>query len=132
MTTSLFAFRMSLVSFFIPFAFAFDVSLLAEGTTSRVLLGSIPLLLGTSAWAVGLVGYLRGDMSWAERGLIALASLVLIFTPTGTFWWGVGLGGVIVMLSWPLLVRPLFRHAREETEQWNKSSSVAVRHGPNR
>ncbi|RPI08422.1 MAG: TRAP transporter fused permease subunit, partial [Zetaproteobacteria bacterium] len=98
MRTGWIAFRMSFVLFLIPFAFAFDDALLWTGPLWWVLLAFGSLIVGTVAWAVTLEGYLAGVISWAERGLFGLASLTIIFAPTGTLWWSlatalaVGLG----------------------------------------
>jgi hypothetical protein len=52
------------------------------------------------AWAVTLEGYLGGGISWIERSLFCLASLAIIFAPTGTFWWGVGTALAVGLGVW--------------------------------
>lgn len=96
MQASLIAFRISLVSFFIPFAFAFDEALLGNGSALWIAAGCISLMLGTSAWAVAFVGYLIGPLGILERVFFGVAALAVIFSPTGSLLW---IGGVIVMLS---------------------------------
>jgi TRAP transporter 4TM/12TM fusion protein len=100
MRTGWIAFRMSFVLFLIPFAFAFDDALLWSGPLWWILLAFGSLIIGTVAWAVTLEGYLAGVISWAERALFGLASLAIIFAPTGTFWWSVGTALAVALGTW--------------------------------
>jgi TRAP transporter 4TM/12TM fusion protein len=100
MQTSYQAFRLSLVSFFIPFAFAFDPRLLVEGPIFWVLADCLSLMAGTGAWAVALVGYLNRPLNWVERGIFGALSLALIFSPTGTTSWAWALAGLGVIVLW--------------------------------
>jgi len=100
MQTSYQAFRLSLVSFFIPFAFAFDPRLLAQGPILWVLAACLSLMAGTGAWAVALVGYLGKRLNWVERGLFGALSLGLIFSPTGTTSWAWALAGLGAIVLW--------------------------------
>ncbi len=106
MKTSLLAFRMSLVSFFVPFAFAFDEALLGNGSPPWIAAAFASLMLGTGAWAVAFVGYLKRPLAWIERGLIAAAALGIIFSPTGTTAWGAAVLAVVVLAAWCLVPRP--------------------------
>jgi len=105
MRTGWIAFRMSFVLFLIPFAFAFDDALLWTGPLWWILLAFGSLIVGTLAWAVTLEGYLGGAISWFERGLFGLASLAIIFAPTGTLWWGAGAAAAVGMGVWCCTVR---------------------------
>ena len=111
MQTSYQAFRLSLVSFFIPFAFAFDTRLLAEGPLPWVLVACLSLMAGTGAWAVALVGYLNKPLNWLERGLFGGLSLALIFSPSATASWTWALAGLGVMVLWAWLSPPVFEKA---------------------
>ena len=113
--TGWFAFRLSLVLFLIPFAFAFDDSLLWSGPIAWILFAFLSMLLATFAWAVFLEGYLNGPVSLVERWLFCAASLAIIFPPTGTFWWGVGTAASVGLVAWCELLRPrlLPRPARD-------------------
>jgi TRAP transporter 4TM/12TM fusion protein len=103
--TGWFAFRLSLVLFLIPFAFAFDDSLLWSGPLLWILFAFGSMLLATFAWAVFLEGYLYGRISQPERWLFCAASLAIIFAPTGTFWWGVGSVAAAALTTWCFTVR---------------------------
>jgi len=100
------AFRLSLVLFLIPFAFAFDESLLWTGPLTWILFACVSMLLATFAWAVFLEGYLYGPITQLERALFCVASLAIIFPPTGTFWWGVGTVASVALTLWCFTVRP--------------------------
>jgi TRAP-type uncharacterized transport system fused permease subunit len=105
MRTGWIAFRMSFVLFLIPFAFAFDDALLWSGPLWWVLLAFGSLIAGTVAWAVTLEGYLAGPISWGVRGLFGLASLAIIFAPTGTLWWSAGTVLAVGLGIWCSAVR---------------------------
>lgn len=105
MATSLLAFKMSLVSFFIPFAFAFDPALLGQGTLGQILIAFVSVLTATAAWSVAFVGYIRTPIGYLERGLFAIFSLVVIFSPTGTSYWMLGFIGLLLLFAWSLLLR---------------------------
>jgi TRAP-type uncharacterized transport system fused permease subunit len=100
MRTGWIAFRMSFVLFLIPFAFAFDDALLWSGPLWWILLAFGSLIIGTVAWAVTLEGYLVRVISWAERALFGLASLAIIFAPTGTLWWCAGTALAVALGVW--------------------------------
>ena len=100
------AFRLSLVLFLIPFAFAFDEALLWTGPLVWILFACASMLLATFAWAVFLEGYLYGAISQLERALFCAASLAIIFPPTGTFWWGVGTLASVALTLWCFTLRP--------------------------
>jgi len=106
------AFRLSLVLFLIPFAFAFDESLLWSGPLAWILFACLSMLLATFAWAVFLEGYLYGRITQLERALFCVASLTIIFPPTGTFWWGVGTVATLALVTWCLTLRPRLVAAR--------------------
>ena len=105
MKTSLIAFAMSMVSFFIPFAFAFDPSLLGDGSATQITMGCLSLLAGTGAWTVALAGYLGGRLSAIERCVYGAAALVVIFSPTGDLAWSLGSLAVLFLLVWGLFLR---------------------------
>jgi TRAP transporter 4TM/12TM fusion protein len=105
MRTGWIAFRMSFVLFVIPFAFAFDDALLWTGPLWWILLAFGSLIAGTVSWAVTLEGYLDGPISWMERALFGLASLAIIFAPTGTLGWSVGTTLAVGLGLWCCVAR---------------------------
>jgi TRAP transporter 4TM/12TM fusion protein len=100
MQTSLQAFRISIVSFFIPFAFAFDPALLGYGSLPWILFAFVSLTIGTAAWAIAIEGYLFGPLSVVERSLFGLASMVAIFSPTGHIAWAGAMAVILLLTGW--------------------------------
>jgi TRAP-type uncharacterized transport system fused permease subunit len=108
MKTSMIAFRMSLVSFFIPFAFAFDQALLGVGSPLQIASAFLTLLAGTGAWTLALTGYFGGRLNLIERLLFGAAAIAVIFSPTGHLVWGIGCAGILVLLIWCLKLKSRF------------------------
>jgi TRAP transporter 4TM/12TM fusion protein len=104
--TSLKAFRLSVVSFLVPFAFAFDTHLLGEGSLLWVALACMTLLLGTAAWTTAFVGYLHRRLTMIERLLLALCSFAIICWPTGSTPWAWALGILSIVGLWIWVVKP--------------------------
>jgi len=106
--TSLRAFRLSLVAFFVPFAFVFEPALLGEGTWWAIGLSALVLAAGVTCWAGALAGYLFGALGTFARGLLGVLGLAVIFSPV-LAWQGssgevddrirlgVGLGGIVLV-----------------------------------
>lgn len=111
MKTAWLAFKLSLVLFLIPFAFAFDASLLWEGPVPAIAFAFLSLMAATFSWAVFLEGYLNGSIGWPERLAHCAASLAVIFAPTGTLWWGLGCLGIFLLVSWAMVFRLRLRQA---------------------
>ena len=101
-TTGWIAFRMSFVAFLIPFAFVADSALLFQGPLVNVIIASLGLFVPTALWAVGVIGYLRRDLTWPDRILLLACGVVAIIAPTGAMlWWlGNGVGVIFLALNW--------------------------------
>lgn len=106
MRTGLQAFRLSLVLFLIPFAFAFDKALLWEGPALTVAFAFSSMMAATFAWAVFLEGWLGGPLNLLERGAFCAASLAIIFAPTRSAIWLAGCVALALIILWQLAVRP--------------------------
>lgn len=100
MRTSVEAFGLSLVAFFIPFAFIFDEALLFNGTPGHIALAFGGMLAATSLWAGTLAGYIFRPLSPVERAGLAVAAMVAIFSPTGSVPWAAGLAAGAVLVMW--------------------------------
>ena len=105
MKTGWIAFKLSLVLFLIPFAFAFDAALLWEGPLHLIAFAFVSMMAATFSWAVFLEGYLNGAIGWPERLAHCAASLAVIFAPTGTWWWGAGCAAIAGLVAWGLVFR---------------------------
>jgi len=111
MKTGWLAFKLSLVLFLIPFAFAFDAALLWVGPAHLIVLAFASLMAATFSWAVFLEGYLNGGLGWPERIGHCAASLAVLFAPTGTLWWAAGCAVIAVLVAWALVFRMRFARA---------------------
>ena len=90
--TSISAFGLSLVAFFIPFGFVFDMGILGEGSFSSVALSAFGLLISTSLWAIAFGGWCVRPLAIPVRLFIGLAGLVAVIAPSGSQVWLFGLG----------------------------------------
>ncbi len=89
--TSLSAFGLSLVAFFIPFGFVFDMGILGEGSFGTVALSAFGLLISTSLWAIAFGGWCIRPLAIPMRVFIGLAGLVAVIAPSGSPAWLIGL-----------------------------------------
>ena len=105
--TSLLAFKFSMVTFLVPFAFAFNPELLGEGSAHQVALALVSTLTATGAWSVAFVGYIRSPISYLERGLFAVLSILIIFSDLGSLYWVLGFAGASALFLWGLFLRRL-------------------------
>jgi len=105
MSASAQAFRMSFVSFLIPFAFAFDPRLLGDHGWGWAFIGLLSLVAGTSGWAVGLAGYLRRNLRIWERIVFAALGVGVILFPTGQLGWLIFLAALGAFYIWSLFSR---------------------------
>ena len=110
MKTGWLAFKLSLVLFLIPFAFAFDGALLWEGSMVTIGFAFLSMMAATFSWAVFLEGYLNGAIGWPERLAHGAASLLIIFAPTGSAWWAIGCAAFVALLLWAMVLRVRFAH----------------------
>ncbi|MCE5973833.1 TRAP transporter fused permease subunit [Sinirhodobacter sp. WL0062] len=93
MKTSLSAFGLSLVAFFIPFGFVFDVGILGEGTFMGVAFSAFGLLISTALWAIAFGGWCVRPLAIPTRAVIGAAGLAAVIAPSGSIVW---LGGLLV------------------------------------
>jgi TRAP-type uncharacterized transport system fused permease subunit len=89
--TSLAAFRLSLVAFFVPFAFVSEPALLGDGAWWEIALASVVLLAGIACWAGALEAYFSGPIGVVGRVVLGILGLAIIFSPILT-WQGGGTG----------------------------------------
>ena len=89
--TSISAFGLSLVAFFIPFGFVFDMGILGEGSFGTVALSALGLLISTSLWAIAFGGWCIRPLAMPMRVFIGLAGLVAVIAPSGSQVWLIGL-----------------------------------------
>ena len=99
MRTSMIAFALSAVAFFVPFSFIYDEAILFTGSYAKIALSSSGLFASTFVWAVALGGYWRRRLGALERLAIGLAGLAAVLAPTGTLIWTLALAAGFVLLA---------------------------------
>ncbi|MBQ2260491.1 MAG: TRAP transporter fused permease subunit [Loktanella sp.] len=104
--TSMSAFGLSLVAFFVPFAFVFDPGVLAQGSLGQISFSAFSLLVSTALWAVAFGGWAGRPLGWATRLPIGFAGLVSVIAPSGTTIW---LGALIAGWAFVMIVGTLSR-----------------------
>lgn len=102
MRTSMAAFALSAVAFFVPFSFIFDEAILFTGSYLKIAYVTAGLFFATMIWAVALGGYWFRRLSAVERVLAGLAGLAGVLAPTGTIVWALGLvtGLILLLYFW--------------------------------
>ena len=103
MKTSLSAFGMSLVAFFIPFGFVFDPAILWQGTALQIASSALALMVATALWAIAFGGWCGKPLAMPLRVVIGLAGLAAVIEPMGsTIWftalatgWGIALAAFL-------------------------------------
>lgn len=91
--TSMSAFGLSLVAFFVPFGFVFDTGILWQGSYGQIALSAVGLMVATSLWAVAFGGWCMRPLAIPSRSVIGLAGLCAVIAPSGSIVW---LGGLLV------------------------------------
>ncbi len=85
MKTAVTATRLAIAAFIVPFVFAFSPDmLLIDATLGGIAVISITAILGMTAIAAGLSGYLMTHMNIAERALAVAGGLLLVIPGTVT------------------------------------------------
>lgn len=70
--------KLSLCAFILPFMFVYSPALLLQGSVFTIIVAAITSLVGVSALAAAIEGYLIRSLHWAYRFVLFAASLVLI------------------------------------------------------
>lgn len=103
MKTSMSAFGLSLVAFFVPFGFVFDLGVLFQGSAVQVAVSAFGLILSTALWGVAFGGWCGKPLSLGARVVVGAAGLTAVIVPFGTAAWftasAVGWGVVIAIAA---------------------------------
>jgi TRAP transporter 4TM/12TM fusion protein len=97
--------RLGIAAYIVPFVFALHPALILKGTAQEVAMAVVTAAIGVVFVGIGAAGYLFRPLSWEKRGLISLAGLLLIPSPSGVYWIaanaaGLALGLLLVFLEW--------------------------------
>ena len=104
--TSISAFGLSLVAFFVPFGFVFDPGILAQGGAGTIAVSAVGLAVSTALWAIAFGGWCGRPLSWSPRLAIGLAGLVGVIAPSGTpLWFAAVIAGWAIVIGVAALSR---------------------------
>ena len=99
------AMRLGIAAYFVPFIFALHPPLIFIGTAKDIVIAIVTASLGVLMLGAGCAGYLFRPLSWTKRGLLWLASLLLLLPSTTNLllfvdFIGFALGAVVVAWEW--------------------------------
>ena len=97
MKTSVVAFKYGLAAFLVPFMFFYSPALLMQGETIVILRVVATALIGVWFLAGAVQGWFFGPMPWLLRGVLLVASLLLIEGGWTTDLAGIGLGVAVLL-----------------------------------
>lgn len=103
--TGLVAFRLALVVFILPFGFINDPALLWQGTLQHILIAAAGIVIATASWAVALQGWLGRPLGWVLRAAFTASCVIIVYYPTFSLFWNIGIAAVFVMATWCIATR---------------------------
>ena len=99
--TGIYAFRLSVVIFTIPFVFVYSPALLGLGSAFEIITGFTFMAFGLLGMAIAIIGFARYPVMMPIRIVLGIASLMLIYPETISSIIGV----VVVIVCWLYLNR---------------------------
>jgi TRAP-type uncharacterized transport system fused permease subunit len=97
--TGLTAFRITIVAFIVPFFFVYNPSIILHGTFLQIIIGVCTAIIGCSALAISVSGYLHAKISIFNRLVLAISSVLLFIR-----------GGITDIVGLLLLTFSIFFH----------------------
>lgn len=88
------AVRLGIVLLIVPFMFAYKPALLLTGTILGIGIATLTSFIGVAALAMGLQGYMFGNINWVQRALLILGAMMLVIPG-----WSTDLMGVAILAS---------------------------------
>ncbi|HWP60211.1 MAG TPA: TRAP transporter fused permease subunit [Candidatus Acidoferrales bacterium] len=97
--------RLGIAAYVVPFVFVFHPALLFKGTLAEILAALLTAAVGVVFIAIGLVGYFFRPLGSTRRAVMVISGLLLIPSPSGTYWIAANLAGLIagfavLLLEW--------------------------------
>jgi TRAP transporter 4TM/12TM fusion protein len=89
------AMRLGIAAYIVPFVFAFQPALVAEGPVEDILVTAALAAAGIAILCVGIVGYLFAPIGWGMRVLFVAAGLLVVAAPpAGIAGWSLNAAGL--------------------------------------
>lgn len=109
--TGFMAFFLALSMFFIPFGFVRDMALLGYGSTVKILIAGFGIICGTASWSIALQGWLGKKLNLLVRAFFTILCIIIIFEPTLSLAWWLGIISFVVLTLYHLLLRLLSKNS---------------------
>ncbi|WP_114854612.1 TRAP transporter permease [Brachybacterium sp. YJGR34] len=97
--TGVTALRLAIAGFLVPFVFVLEPSLLLEGTIGELIPALTTVILGMTALSAGMAGYLVGPATRAERILLAVAGVMMVYPSIPVSAAGLALAVAVVIVQ---------------------------------
>ena len=99
------AMRLGIAAYIVPFIFALHPPLIFIGTPREIVIAIFTASIGVIMLAAGCAGYLFRPLTWINRGLFWLASLMLLLPSTSNLllfadFAGFALGAAMIAWEW--------------------------------
>lgn len=92
--------RLGIAAYIVPFAFVYNSSLLAEGSLIKIAASAVTAVLGIGMVAIGLEGYLLGNLRRAQRILLVIGGLALLVPSRNARLAGLALAVLLFCWEW--------------------------------
>ena len=99
------AMRLGIAAYLVPFIFALHPALIFIGTAKEIVVAIVTASIGVIMLSAGCAGYLFRSLTWMQRGLLWLASLLLLLPSTNNYllfadFAGLALGALVIVWEW--------------------------------
>jgi len=78
--------RLGIAAYVVPFVFAVHPALILQGTAEEIIVAIATASVGVILLGIGCAGYLFRPLGWVKRGLLWLASLLLLIPSWSGVW----------------------------------------------
>jgi TRAP transporter 4TM/12TM fusion protein len=91
--------RLGIAAYIVPFGFALHPALILKGTAEEILVAIIASAIGVILLGIGCAGYLFRPLGWVKRGIIWLASVLLLLPTWSGVWLVADVAGLILAVG---------------------------------
>ena len=106
--------RLGIAAYLVPFAFVYNITLLAEGSPQQIAISAGAAILGVGMVAIGLEGYLLRHLMWVQRLLLVIGGVALLAPIETARFAGLGLAVVLFFWEWMMVRRSRQPHPHPE------------------
>ena len=97
--------RLGIAAYLVPFIFALHPALIFIGTAKEIVIAIVTASIGVVMLSAGCAGYLFRPLSWSTRGMLWLASVLLLLPSTSNLllfadFAGLAMGATVVAWEW--------------------------------